>query len=359
MKPVPLSPLAIALFAGLLTLAGCELRAQAPAPVPSTASLSPQAWQPAVDIAVEDLQLLSDAAFWPGARYLLSSEKQGLYLLDEQGARLSHLPGRFGSLDQRSAAGGLLVASVDIDRQQPMLVTLGGAERRWSAPVYLPRASFKVDGLCLSQDEANNQFLFLVGEEGIGEQWLVAQALQPLAEPRLVRRLSLPPASEHCRVDDAAGLLYVNEENVGLWAYAAHAEADLSRQPVGLRQPFGDIADALGGMAVVPGGVLALDPEAAVLHRYSRQGKGWRAEPALPLAGLVEPERLSAQVVDGGLALLLGDDRGLHRASLAWLPAAPAPATPLPVLTPLVQTDEVPSLGDAADDPAIWAHPDE
>lgn len=350
-------PLALALLASLLALGGCE--AQAPAAQVEAAALTAQAWQPATEIAVEDLQLLSEAPFWPGARYLLSSARQGLYLLDEQGASLAHLPGRFAALDQRADAAGLLVASVDIDRQQPMLVALSAASRGWGEPVYLPRASFKVDGLCLSRDAADNQFLFLVGEEGIGEQWLVAQALQPLAEPRLVRRLSLPPASEHCRVDDAAELLYVNEEHVGLWAYAAHAEADLIRQPVGLRQPFGDIAEAVAGMAVVPGGVLALDPEAGVLHRYVRQGRGWAAEAPLALAGLDEPERLGARAVEGGLELLIGDDRGLHRARLDWAPAAPVASKPLPVLMPLVQTAEVPSLGDAADDPAIWLHPDE
>lgn len=356
------TPLALGLLAGVLSLAGCEPQAPAAQAQPAaveTAPLAPQAWQPATEIAVEDLQLLSETSFWPGARFLLSSKKQGLYLLDEQGTKLAHLPGRFGALDQRSDAEGLLLASVDIDRQQPMLVALRGAERRWGEPVYLPRASFKVDGLCLSRDAADNQFLFLVGEEGIGEQWLVAQALQPLAEPRLVRRLSLPPASEHCRVDDDAELLYINEENVGLWAYAAGAEDDLIRQPVGLRQPFGDIAEAMAGMAVVPGGVLALDPEAGVLHRYARQGKGWRAETPLPLTGLDEPERLGARPVEGGLELLIGGDNGLHRVQLDWAPAAPALARPLPVLTPLVQTDEVPSLGDAADDPAIWLHPQE
>ncbi len=354
------APLAVALLAGLLALGGCEAQTsavQAAAATPT--ALTAQPWQPAERIAVEDLHLLDQAAFWPGSRYLLSSEKQGLYLLDEQGASLAHLPGRFGALDQRSDAEGLLLASVDIDRQQPMLVALRGADRRWGEPVYLPRASFKVDGLCLSRDAADNQFLFLVGEEGIGEQWLVAQALQPLAEPRLVRRLSLPPASEHCRVDDDAELLYINEENVGLWAYAAGAEDDLIRHPVGLRQPFGDIAEAMGGMAVVPGGVLALDPEAGVLHRYTRQGKGWRAEAPLSLPGLQEPERLSARPLEGGLELLIAGDSSLYRAQLDWAPDAPALAEPLPVLTPLVQTDEVPSLGDAADDPAIWLHPDE
>ena len=50
-----------------------------------------------------------------------------------------------------------------------MLVALCGADRCWGELVYLSRVSFKVDGLCLLCDVADNQFLFLVGEEGIGE----------------------------------------------------------------------------------------------------------------------------------------------------------------------------------------------
>lgn len=305
--------------------------------------------------AIEAAQLLADDRFWPGADRLLSSERQGLFLLDRQGASLAHLPGTFGALDHRIGARGLLVAALDVDRQQALLVDL--RQPGWGQPHYLPRPAYKIDGLCLYRDAAQNEYLFLIGEEGIGEQWLVAQHETPLAKPLRVRGLSLPPASEHCQVDDDTERLYVNEEGVGLWAYAAHAEADLVREPVGLVQPFGDIAQALAGMAVVPGGVLALDPEAGVLHRYSHAATGWQAETALALGELDEPQGLSVRRVDGELELLVRADDGLRQGRLAWLPEAPEVAAPLPVLPARVQTDEVPSLGDAADDPAIWLHP--
>jgi 3-phytase len=305
--------------------------------------------------SVEAAQWLASDSFWPGAERLQSSKKQGLFVLDRQGVALSQLLGTFASIDHRVGPRGLLVAALDVDRQQAMLVNL--ADKRWGQPVYLPRPSYKIDGLCLYRDAAQNAFVFLVGEEGAGEQWLVAQHEVPLATPKRVRGMSLPPASEYCQVDDVAEQLYVNEEGVGLWAYAAHAEADLVREPVGLVQPFGDIGKALAGMAVVPGGVLALDPESNTLHRYQRGVEGWQAQPALPLGKLNEPEGLSVRAVAGGLELLVLDDDGLQRGQLDWQAKVPEQPPTLPILSVQVQTDPVPSLGDAADDPAIWVHP--
>lgn len=339
------------LLASLVALAAC----QSPVPgVHQTAlTLTPLANAPGLQ--AEAAQWLASDRFLPGSERLLSSEKQGLFLLDAQGATLGRLPGTFGSIDHRVGTGGLLVAAVDVDRQQAMTVNM--ADGTWGSPQYVPRPAFKIDGVCLYRDAAENAFVFLVGEEGLGEQWLVAHHERPLATPLRVRSLSLPPASEYCQVDDQAELLYVNEEGVGLWAYEAHPEADLVRYPVGLVQPFGDIGKAMAGMAVAPGGVLALDPAGNALHRYQREGRTWRAEPALALAGLNEPEGISVRANGTGLDLLVRDDDGVHRGPLAWQPSAPEATAPLPVLPAQVQTEAVPSLGDAADDPAIWVNP--
>ncbi|MHA6495093.1 phytase [Pseudomonas borbori] len=339
------------LLASLIALSACQSTVtDKPAAILSLQALASPSMK-----SVEAAQWLASDSFWPGAERLQSSEKQGLFVLDGQGATLSQLPGTFASVDHRVGPRGLLVAALDVDRQQAMLVNL--ANQRWGEPLYLPRPDYKIDGLCLYRDAASNAFVFLVGEEGIGEQWLVAQHEVPLATPKRVRGMSLPPASEHCQVDDLVERLYVNEEGVGLWAYAAHAEADLVREPVGLVQPFGDIGKALAGMAVVPGGVLALDPESNSLHRYRRGEEGWQAQPVLPLGKLNEPEGLSVRAVAGGLELLVRDDDGLQHGQLAWQAQAPEPRAALPILPVQVQTDPVPSLGDAADDPAIWVHP--
>jgi len=304
--------------------------------------------------SVENARLLASDGFWPGADRVVAG-KHGLQLLKADGQVLSQLDGRYKGLDLRSGQHALLVASVDTKRQQALLVQLH-RDTGWSTPLYLPKRDFPVEGLCLYRDSARNSFVFLMGAEGVGEQWLVATADQPLSEARRVRGLSLPPLSEHCQGDDSGDSLFVDEQNVGWWRYGAAAEAPLQRRPVDLRAPFGAIAKRAAGMAVVPGGLLALDPLAGNLHLYRQTGAGWKAEASLPLAALKEPEQLSVRRDAKGLDLLIVDDEGQRRARLDWdLPLAKV-AAPVPVLPARMQTEPVPSFGDAADDPAIWVN---
>ncbi len=333
-------------FAGSLLLALAVSQAVAAAPSLTLGERLPS--------NVENARLLDAAGFWPGADRLVAG-KQGLQLLKADGQVLSQLDGRYKGLDLRSDKDGLLVATLDSKRQQALLVQLQ-RDKGWSTPLYLPKRDFPVEGLCLYRDSARNSFVFLMGAEGVGEQWLVASAGQPLAEARRVRGLSLPPLSEHCQADDAGDSLYVNEENLGFWRYGAAAEAPLQRRPVDLRTPFGAIAKRAAAVTVVPGGLLALDPASASLHLYRQNGLRWTAEASLPLTGFAEPEQISARGDGKGFDLLIVDDQGQRRARLDWpLPAASV-AAPVPVLPARVQTEPVPSFGDAADDPAIWVN---
>ena len=164
---------------------------------------------------IESVQLISKTDI-PKADRLVSYKHKGIALENNQGKTLSLLKGNFGSIDQRQLKHGLLLATVDLDRQQAMLTVLNDGSDNWTAATYLPKPAFKIEGVCLYQDEAQNGFLFLVGEQGQGEQWLVADATSPIALPQLIRHLSTPPDSEYCQVDDAQSRLYINEENVGI-----------------------------------------------------------------------------------------------------------------------------------------------
>lgn len=307
-----------------------------------------------VQDGLEYAQLMSNTPWSSAERIQLDAK--GLHLVDASGRTLAEYAGRFEGLDHRADQQGLLLATVERKRQQAMLIGLD-AKRAWSQPLYLPRTAFAIEGLCLYRDSARNDFVFLVGEEGVGEQWLVASQGRLLGEARRVRGLSLPPESAFCQTDDATAQLYVNEENVGLWRYPADVEAPLQREPVDLRQPFGHLAEAAAGMALVPGGLLALDPEAPALHLYRQTQDGWKADGVVALEDFDEPEQISARRTQDGIELLLADERGLHRARLAWQPQALAQTAPIISLPAAAETDAVPSLGDAADDPAIWVHP--
>ncbi|KVV04215.1 MULTISPECIES: phytase [unclassified Pseudomonas] len=294
-----------------------------------------------------------------GDQRLAVSKREGVLLLDAQGKTLSHVPGAFASLDSRALGDQVLVASHDEKKQQVALFSLNPQSHEWLAPVYLPRRDYAVNGVCLYRDEASNIYLFTVGEEGKGEQWLVAADRKRLNQPRLVRSLPLPPEAGLCQVDDAAHQLFVNEQKVGWWAYPAHAEAQASRVPVAMIEPFGEVKQAAGAMVPVPGGMLGLDPKAGELHLYQQQGKGWSPVARFPLKPLVEPEHLAVRQTPQGLDVWVqdADNNQLFEGRLSWNPVPVSVPPVLPVVKPSVQTDPVVSQGDAADDPAIWLHP--
>ena len=289
-----------------------------------------------------------------GDQRLAVSKREGVLLLDAQGKTLSHVPGAFASLDSRALGDQVLVASHDEKKQQVALFSLNPQSHEWLAPVYLPRRDYAVNGVCLYRDEASNIYLFTVGEEGKGEQWLVGNGATLLTEAQRVRGLPLPPSAEFCQVDDTAHRLVVNETNVGWWAYPAHPEADVKRTPVAL---FDNPKREAGAMAVVPGGVIALDPKTAQLHLFQQTGEHWVEQPSLTLPGLKEPEQLT---VNGQNLLVRDDDSGkLYQGKLTWK-ATPVAAEPvLPEVAAVRQTDPVGRQGDAADDPAIWIHPEQ
>ncbi|MDG9783491.1 phytase [Metapseudomonas otitidis] len=341
------------LFAALLGLAACQPR---PAAESSSPRLDLSPWG-ASALEAEDLRPLpgSDAR-------LAASERDGLLLLDGEGRERARLPGSFSGLDLRSAGPrGVIAASLDNATQQATLVSLDTEAQRWGRPLQLPARDYAVAGLCLYRDDARNLYLFLVGEDGHGEQWLVGAGPRLNAEARRVRGLALPPAAEYCQVDDAANRLFVNEENVGLWAYPAHPEADSARVPVDLVAPFGGLSKRAGAMAVVPGGLLALAPSAARLHLYQQQGEAWQAVASLALPGLDEPERIAVAASAKGTELLLQDDASgrFHQGRLDWQAQPVALPPVLPSVAALRQSEPVGRQGDAADDPAIWVNPND
>ncbi|WP_089041872.1 phytase [Pseudomonas fluorescens] len=293
-------------------------------------------------------------AFLPGGtQRVAASARDGLLLLDDNGVELARFKGRFSSLDTRAAGTQSLIASLDNDRQQVLLIGLDGAGKTWGTPLYLPTRDFAVNSLCLYRDSAANLFVFLVGEEGKGEQWLVGNGSTLLAQAQRVRSLPLPPSAQYCQVDDAAERLVVNEQNVGWWAYPAHPEAEVKRTPVAL---FYDPQREAGAMALVPGGMLALDSKTAQLHLFQQVGERWVEQPSLALPGLKEPEQL---VIQGRQVLVRDDDsEQLYQGRLDWQ-ATPVPVAPiLAQVAATRQTEPVGRQGDAADDPAIWVHPE-
>ena len=176
-----------------------------------------------------------------GNRLLL--DKRALLLTDARGAELARLAVRGEHLDARPRIGGALAVTFDDDSQQPLLLTISArdiAVAHRMAPV-----AFALESMCLYRDAQQLDHLFLIAKDGLAEQWLLGEGN---GAPRLLRKLALPPASEGCRADDAKHELYVEEEGIGVWAYAADGEGVPKRRLLGKRMP-----KVVQARAAVPG----------------------------------------------------------------------------------------------------------
>jgi 3-phytase len=149
----------------------------------------------------------------------LSIDKQGLHLLDAKGKERAHLAMRAKQLDTRPQGDGVLAVVMDANSEHvlPVLVDLKAGTLSVQKP--FPAPPFGIEASCLYRDAQRIDHLFVIGKDGQAEQWLMHGD-----QRQLVRKLALPPHSKHCRADDDAKQLLVDEEQVGLWAYSAEAE---------------------------------------------------------------------------------------------------------------------------------------
>lgn len=281
----------------------------------------------------------------------LLQEKKSLRLLDAKGREQASLPLRGKHLDLRATATGALALVLDANGGRPLAIMAdshSGSLQAWPA---LPEPAFAVEAMCLYRDAQQLLHLFLIGKDGQAEQWLLQHE-----NSRLLRKLALPPGSEHCRVDDASHTLFVSEWGFGVWAYAAAGEDVPHRQAVLLRQPYGPLPSGPAALATLPGGLAVLSDDGKTLQLLRRHGRQWQALPQQTLPAAMLADSLGVLLRDTQLQLLVRGKAGWQALARNWQTAYTAPAA-LPVVMPLRQTDPVAQRGDAADDPAIWVHP--
>ena len=84
----------------------------------------------------------------------------------------------------------------------------------------LPKRQIQIDWLCLQPRQAdNNLYAWIGNEEGQAEQWLLVTEQQ--WRPQLVRSLSVAMGALACATDSRTELLYVVENQHGVWQYPA------------------------------------------------------------------------------------------------------------------------------------------
>lgn len=338
-----------AVVAGWGTAAHAAKPASAPAVVQVATSALP---------STATLQRLQAAeAIWALPDGWLTMEPHALVLRDAQGRERDRLAVRGGALTAHSDAQGTQAWVLDSNTQQPIAVQIDLQSGKLHAQKPLMAARFAVNAMCAWRDAQGLDFLFLLGKDGHAEQWLLHAG-----QAQNYRRIVVPPGASSCQVDAGSGTLLVAEETMGAWAYAVAEEGLPRREPVLLRQPFGQLKKGAGAVASVPGGAAVLAADGKSIHLMRAAGTAWKSERVLALPAKADPELLSVRSHGQGLTLLWREDKGgsWHALQHAWklghLPSQAAQPA-LPVVKASAQTDSVAMAGDAADDPAIWIDP--
>ncbi len=364
-----LAPIKFLLLLPWLAMAGCtEFESKQPSKLLASQTVKVLDWQP---LEQSSDRLVFDQVAVPHAKrlQLVASAGGGVELL-EADRRLATLTGSFETITTRLlSANASLFASVDNVTQAIQVGQITGGAIDHS--ITFAKQHFEVSGVCLYQNPQQDNFLFVVSEQGIGQQWLLGNGEQLLQQPLLVRNIPMPPMAQHCQVNDNTGELYINEEEVGYWAYPAQAEAGNLRQAIALVEPFGIIARQAGSLALTPSGLALLDPSAGQILLLKQAKDTWQLLDTIQLPKIADPEQLRVTPSAGRIEITLRDDdtgiwwqsqmdwpESIGTAIVTTTTTTTTTATEklIPVATPSAQTQPVASIGDAADDPAIWVN---
>lgn len=248
-----------ALVGTALLLAGCTTTMEAPSPVvvptvPAVVETEPVA---SADDAADD------PAIWrnrrsPAKSLVVATDKQaGVHVYDLSGKRLSYTPApRLNNVDLRETKGRITVAAsdrADIAQAHVSLFDLDPATATLRSLGRFAVGPGEAYGMCLwTRARDGALFGFVVLKDGRIDQ-IAIDVSGPSPLVRTVRSMKLGTQSEGCVVDDRTGLLYVAEEDIGLWRFAADPEGPTAATRIAGVDGRTLVADA-EGLALAPAG---------------------------------------------------------------------------------------------------------
>ncbi|HET9335697.1 MAG TPA: phytase [Sphingomicrobium sp.] len=317
-----------------------------------------------------------------------TAELAGLEVYDSSGKRTGSAPaGEAVSVDVRYGAlpglgsSPILLAADATSNSLRFYRSQGGALTEISARS-VP-LGIAVEGACLYRSSQDGSlYAFALGDGGEIDQYLLFEPSAGRVDAKLMRRLHVASTVEHCVADDTTGQLYVGEQAVGIWRFNAEPETEILPVLVDAVR-LGKITEEVGGLALYDGGegarwLIASNATAGQLYVYDH-GKDDAYVGVLTLSSageaVGEPGGLfatSSAVGSSQGALLVGDEDGSNYKVVPFAKVAqalgvgagsPQPLTvsvapTFPIVHPTIESDPVTSAADAADDPAIWANPD-
>ena len=210
-----------------------------------------------------------DPAIWrhptDAAKSLIigTDKRAGIHVYDMTGKAIGFTASpRLNNADLRSnvtvkGQDAVLVAASDRRDEANAaiaLFTLDTDARTLVSLANLPVGKGEAYGMCLWQRKSDGQlYAFLVLKDGRIDQ-VELNLSGAAATGKVVRSMKLKTQSEGCVVDDRTGLLYVTEEDVGLWRFDANPSASMKATELARADGKQLVADA-EGIAIMPVGV--------------------------------------------------------------------------------------------------------
>ncbi len=255
-----------------------------------------------------------------------------------------------------------------------------------AAPI---RVAAELEGLCLYQSPLSLKHYVFAAGAGMIQQWELYEQNGNIAG-RQVRDIPVGVGAGHCVAHDREASLYFSQETVGVWKIAAEPESDAEPVAVDFVKPFGRFTGDVKGLAVFEfeqggGYLLVSDADANQLQFYDLDtGKhlgaisitaGNNTDAVQESEGLTVSGMSLGSIWPDGLLVISDDDndgentnyklvswtvisQALHLKAGAAQDPTVSMETTATTLSASVETEPVMSYGDAADDPAIWVHPE-
>lgn len=275
--------------------------------------------------------------------YLVTSETDGLLLLDEKQTPKARLAGHFSQSDILLQKNGrYLVAALNSDTYDAELYTLNHDLTVFSALTFLAAGTADLEAICLATSD-NIPVLTTVNTTGVMRQHIIKDTnALPL------RTINVGTGIKSCQSSSVANSIFLADEYVGLWRYPFHAESDGGKSLIASDE--GTESVGMDGHGLVAR-VSPAKPVIAIELLGARH--------TVTINGDVELESVRiARFGDVAVAGLYDDKSGsLYTLRFPYpmendnsVPTIPVDAS----LQAFAQTEPVARFGDAADDPAIW-----
>ena len=281
-------------------------------------------------------------------RWVLATSNNGLTINDKSVA--GSFRAEYG--DQRDE----LIVTINDGNKTLVAHHLGKQQTVTSQPL-----SYAVEGLCLYQPNEKITQLFILGDDHLARQYVLDIDNKNVMTE--IRTLPLPPETENCVVSDALNTLYVSEENMGVWAYSASAEAPYERKVVDLVAPYGELPENAGALSIVGNQLIVASTGDRYISSYTVGPDSSTTPHAVESQHWVlndgfEIETFRAWAWGDDVHFSAFDDASgeLYQGTLPVSGLSPINVEAPVTVTPTAETSPVISAGDAADDPAIWVN---